>query len=262
MYHLQVSLLSFYIPFLSFHLFHCSLQSVLPNVTANLSPKALNLHLWKVILPWLSEWRCLWKCRLSSVGGRRPDGSSRTLLQAVIPHPPCGKGELARPRVVTSVYVLELKINVGMICSAVVFSVQFVQVLSILIYNMFIKAKINVFSRKWHHMIFFCFFLALHFVRNSVFRLWLSSVNLWIIWRETHVKLCFDVSSSHVFSGVCLGMEGNAASCDSEPELVQTKHTKQKPGGGAAGREKANPSAEICFMIRALGKNHIQNEIS
>lgn len=66
----------------------------------------------------------------------------------MILHCPCGKGELARPRVGGSVYVFVLKINVGMICSAVLFSVQFAQVLSVLIYNMFVKAKGYVFSRK------------------------------------------------------------------------------------------------------------------
>lgn len=178
----------------------------------------------------------LWKCQLGSAGGRRPGGSSRTLLQAVILHRPLCKGwAFSRPRAGGSVYVLVLKINAGMICSAALFSSQFAQVLSILIYNMFIKAERNVFSRKWHHMIMV--FLAFNFVRNSDFRLWLSSVNLWIIWRESQAHLCFDVNSSHVFSGVCLGMGGNAASCDSEPELVQTQDAKQKPGGGAAGRE-------------------------
>lgn len=89
------------------------------------------------------------------------------------------------------------------------------------------------------------FFLALNFVRNSDFRLWLSHVNLWIIWRESQVHLCFDVSSSHVFSGVCLGIRGNAASCDSKLELVQTQHTLQAESRQIPV-EKSTPWSELC----------------
>lgn len=76
---------------LLFPLFSLLLSTVfpefLPYVTANLSPKALNQPLWKGILPWLL-------LPLEVPAGLRghPGGSSRTLLQAVILHPPSGKG--------------------------------------------------------------------------------------------------------------------------------------------------------------------------
>lgn len=64
----------------------------------------------------------------------------------MILHCPHGKGGLTRPRVGGSVYVLVLKVNVGQICLFVLLSVRFAQDLSILIYNMLIRAKSNVFS--------------------------------------------------------------------------------------------------------------------
>lgn len=91
---------------------------------------------------------CLCKCQFGAAGGWRPDGRSRILFKTVILHCPPGKGGLIRRRVGGSVYVLVLKINVGQICLFVQFSVQLAQVLSILIHNILIRAKSNVFSRN------------------------------------------------------------------------------------------------------------------
>lgn len=148
MYHMQVSLLCFYFSFLSFHLFYCTFQSVLPYVTANLSPKALNQHLWKGILPgWVAAASGSAGPAQWAAGGQMAAAGHFYKLWFLT----ISVERVSLQNTEYLVLFMYLKINVGMICSAVVFSVQLAQVLSIL---MFIKTKMNVFSRKWHHMIF------------------------------------------------------------------------------------------------------------
>lgn len=104
-------------------------------------------------------------------------------------------------------------------------------------------------------IIWFFFLIALNFVRNSDFRLWLSSKNLWIIWRASQVHLCFDVNSTYFFW--CLPGDGRQCS-----KLWQQTSTCSDPGHQTEtwrwscrqGVGKSQSNGEIYSMIRALWK--------
>lgn len=69
--------------------------------------------------------------------------------------------------------------------------------------------------------------------------------------------------ASHGFASVCLGMKGNATSCDGEPGLVQTQDTKVKPGGGGCRQGVDKPQWKNQLHHQgSVKKSHTGLEIS